>query len=370
MKHIFSCLVALCAVLLLGLGSTQAAVFTVSQSPTINEQVSDDLFSTGNSILINAPVTGDVFVAGKSISVRQPLQKTIYAAGSTVMLENSVNHNAWVVAERVVVKGTIGHDVWIAAGEVTFDTGAVIKGQTRIFANEVNFSGTFEGNVEAYGLYEAIMNATFLGNVKLESNKISSNGGSIAGNLVYRTKQPIDDFSPLVIKGVVNHQELEIRPLEYRLRTAFMGLASMLVVGAVGLFFFGRKTKEVVDSVTTNWRGSFLFGLGALILVPIVSLFLLLTQVGAPLAFMLIALYGILIYVSGVFAHMVLGVCLLKITKVKYGSLWLPFCVGLLVMTTLQIASPITEVFAGIIALAIILPTFGTLIRWYQKTLK
>ncbi len=367
MKHFLSFVLLVCALVLVGSPLTHAAVFNAEKSPIITNDVKDDLFTTGDPVLVNAPVFGDLFAAGGTISVRKTVDRSLYVAGSTVTIDEGAGYNAWVAAQTVVIKGEIGHDVWIAAQTVTIDPSARIKGQVRIGAQTVTIAGTVDGKAE---ITASTVNtsAVYNSDVTLSAEVIEFDGGSIAGNLLYKTPTETSDFGATTITGSKTHEKLNLQTgMNARARSALFGALSMLVSGAVLLFFFRRKVDGVVSLVNSNWVSSLGTGTVVLLLVPVVALMLMITGVGVPLALLTLATYGILLYVAGLLGYVVLGVGIFKTLKQKYQSLWVPFIVALVVMAILQLTPGLNRIAFAAFFVGVFIPTLGATVRWYQK---
>lgn len=349
---------------------TQAAYFSGDDdTQTVSSEILDDAFIGGNTVTISAPITGDTFAAGNSVRVNNKIGRTLFAAGSTVDINTDLGHNLFAAAETVIIKGEIAHDVYVVGQNITIDPSTRIHGQLRVAGKNVVIAGTVDGN--AFISSEMVATTAIYGkDVNLDAEIIFANGGSIAGNLIYKTSEEITDWNGLTVAGLTKYEKQAYTTYaEQRAKSVVYGLLSMLMTGAALLFFFRRKVADVVDSTRTNWAQSLGVGVVALIIVPVIAFALMLTIVGIPLALVLIATYFILLYVAGVMAHVVLGAGVLQLLKKNVTSLWIPFLIGLVIMAIVGVV----PVLGGILGLAffigVFLPTLGSTLLWWYKNL-
>ena len=260
-----------------------------------------------------------------------------------------IGEEALWAAQLIEIRGTASRDLWLlATAAVRFD--GVAGGDLRMFSAAATMNGTAKGNLLAYanGLQlttnsvvrgEAAMCGTDLicegvvegdallfaksatlggrwgGNVRIHAEEIRiAPGTQIVGDLVYTSSKPLVYDSSVIVGGAVKPMGVSMPEAPLRARFAFHGylFLAALLVGMPFVGFFPMIAGGAVRKLRISpWRALFA-GLAALMLGPFLIAFAFMTIVGIPLALLLAALYGALIYLSHVVIALWLGHLLLR----------------------------------------------------------
>lgn len=348
----------------------QAAQFSTDSSPTISSPVDDDSFLAGNSVLVSAPITGDAFAAGKNVTIKAKIGQSAYVVGTNVFVEGGVDHNLWTAGQLVTIEGDIGHDVYVAGKTVIIDPSTHIHGQLRVAAEDVTIAGIIDGDTYIIATSLAT-SATYGKNAKFEADQFSFNGGSVAGNLTYRTDKELTDFGNLKVNGKTNFEAISnLSSRNFIVQTALLGALAMFITGGAMILFAGRKVKDVTEMVQTKWAQSLGVGVAVLFLGPLLALALVLTNVGASLGLVVLALYAVAIYTSSVLAYMVVGMRGMKMLNLKFTTIWAPFILALIVLGVLQVIPEFASIILIAFFIGVILPTLGAEVLWWKSVLQ
>ena len=260
-----------------------------------------------------------------------------------------IEEEALWAAQHIEIRGTTTRDLWLlATAAVRFD--GIAGGDLRIFSAAATLDGTAKGNLLAYasgmqlttnsvvrgeaalcgtdliceGIVEgdallfaksATLGGRWGGNVRIRADEIRiAPGTQIAGDLVYTSSKPLVYDSSVIVGGAVKPMGVPMPEAPLRARFAFHGylFLAALLVGMPFVGFFPMIAGGAVRKLRISpWRALFA-GLAALLFGPFLITFAFMTIVGIPLALLLAALYGALIYLSHVVIALWLGHLLLR----------------------------------------------------------
>ena len=158
-----------------------------------------------------------------------------------------------------------------------------------------------------------------------------SDGASVSGAVTKNTleKYGLDDKDIAAAK-----EEFAAAQKGFGTVGRFISFFSTLLVGLLLINFFPKYSSSTVDTLKQQSLKSLGIGFVTLILVPMLILTLLITVIGVPLAFMLLSIYSIYIYLSKIFVVLFAGGFLLKKVGNKISTRW-AFVLGLVVYSVL-----------------------------------
>ncbi len=371
MKNIFILLFA-SFVVLSGASLVSAASYTTGDNPTISTAVNDDAFVSGGTVSIDAPVMGELFAAGDKVTVSEKPSRSIFVAGNTVTVSEGSSYNVFAAGNDVTIKGDIAHDVFVAGNRITIDPSTTINGTLHIAGNEMKIAGTIKGNVEANGNMVTI-NAVIGGNFKGDVTNLTFTGGSIGGNLDYKSAKDADGLSTVTITGSTTRGEQSYTPSSPLHNWLWAGLGT-LITGLAILFMMPRKLEDEINTMTTQWPKALGWGLVTLIVTPIVGALLLATMIGAPIGVILLIAYIIALYLAGVIGQMFIGSWILKRAKTRITTqkqhLGWSLVVGIIVVGLLKMIPVVGGIIAFIFFIIAFLPAFGAAALWVSNFLK
>lgn len=251
---------------------------------------------------------GPQFYSGTYIDVSGTVRGDVYAAGQTVTISGNVTGDVIAAAQTITVTGTVNGNVRLAGQDVTI-SGKVSRSGT-IFAAKVTVASTGSLGDDLVGASGDMMIAGKLGRDLFVSVGHLGIAGSVGGNVTYTSDQSAQ-ISDGAVNGTVQHVEppqsprVQISPwvmiLGWLLGLLYALIALSLVAVLAGLLL-PRLLERVTDHLLPSpWR-ALLVGFLASIAVPLVLLFLLVTIVGAPLAFA-----GMLVWLGMTLATFVYG---------------------------------------------------------------
>lgn len=322
MKYIRPVVLSLAVALLLPV-SASAATLQSARTIVVSEPVADNLYIAGSDLTIAAPITGDLVASGGTVSVSAPVTGDALLAGGTVQVRKPVTGDVRAVGGELSIDSIVDGDLMVAGGNVSASTSAR---DTHIAGGTVRVSGS-GGDVTVFGA-DVYLSGTLSGDVTVTaSDKIFvAEGTVITGALKYDAPQQISvPATATVGKGVTYTGSSTFLPTnEEAKQFALAGAGVLLVVRIIAIVIaagvvvglFPHLASMVVErTILRSPRKSVLFtllGFAALVVTPVLILFLLISFVGFALALLLAALYILFLVLAYLYAGLIAGAALSK----------------------------------------------------------
>ena len=282
----------------------------------VTRDLGTDHFAAGRNVSVSGPVAGDLVAAGREVVLDGNVAGDAVVAGGSVRLNGTVSQSAYAAGGQVLVNGTVSRNARFAGGEVEIAPAARIDGGVSIGAGQARVSGSIGGYLQA-AAGELYINGPISGDVEVSAGQVELGPETrIAGSLRYRSDSELRrDPAAQVLGEIVRLPALGVaagvarglgRALFWLWTLGLMLLVTLLVPALPG-FFAG-----VGQMLQSRPGVSALLGLALLIVVPVVSVFLVATLVGAPLGLLSIAGYLSLVMVGYAATCAALGDWLLK----------------------------------------------------------
>lgn len=284
-----------------------------------------DLFRFDDVVEISAPVTGDLYAAGRDVLLRGDVAGDVLAAGRSVTVRGDVAGDVRVVAETVTIDGNVEGNVSIAAREVMMGEKARIGKNFTVVAEYLTIASVINGDAQLFmmGAEDVRMqkSAVFKGRTTLASSDAPfvDDGAMLAYPM--QRREPF--FSPPTIGSLLFHRIIVFFSL------LFIGIVVMQIALhpslVIASFMAARPWQDV------QW------GVLLLVLPPLVAAALAFTVIGIPLAVILFAMWGIMVYSARVFAGLTIGLAILSFfdKKKRVHAPVVPLVLGLATLVAL-----------------------------------
>lgn len=340
-------------VFLLWPGTAVAATFASGESPHVNpsDTVTDDYYAAGSEVVVEGTVNGDVVVAGNTIRITGTVAGDVWASGNTVEITGRVNGTVRAAGAKVIVRGQVREDVMAAGSDVRIEGGSVGR-DVWAAGNQLYLGSTVARHIHAESS-RLNLGGTVTGDVdvKAEDNLTVTEGTVIQGTLNYTADQEIG-ATPGSRLGTVNFRaDSDTRPsfVDRVTRQAYWFLAAMLLL--TGILMYARRGAWVATSkLTAKPWWSLLAGSIFFVAVPLVSIVLLVSVVGALLGVFTLGLYVLVLYTAKIFPALLVGRILIQRNP---ESFWLSLAAGAigLVFYYVLAAIPIVGAMVGALVL-------------------
>ncbi|MGI6103041.1 MAG: bactofilin family protein [Patescibacteria group bacterium] len=308
MRHWFSALATLGVALTLTVGAAQA--FTILEPN-----------SAGNvRVEAGTTVEDTVLAGGSDVSIRGTVANDAFLAGSEVSIDNTVDGNAVVAGRSVRITGRVKGDLFAAAGTLIVEKSAIIEGDILAFAGTVDQTGSVRGNVQIYAGTTRI-DGTVDGNVTVQSESLAlGDNARIGGAVTGTTTKPLVRAEGATVAGTVNLQAAPAStpadPGATAAAANFLGqLYSYIVLIVLGTFLILLAPKMLTalrEHAYAQPGQSLLIGLATLLVAPALFILSLVLVVTVPLAFVELAVLGIVAFLGNIVTSIWVGDLLTK----------------------------------------------------------
>lgn len=322
-----------------------AATFAEDKTLVLSTPTVDNAYLAGASVTVSTPLPADLAAAGGTVTTYSPIAGDALIAAGTVDVEQAVNGDVRAAGGRVTVAGPVTGDVVIAGGQVTISGGAR---DMRVAGASVNISGGARGPVVVYGA-DVTLSGEYDGDVEvIASDRFTLGEGThIHGVLKYNA--PVQAEIPASAKidggttytGSYAYVPTNAEAQKFAIAGAgiffIVRLLAMLITAGLIAGLFPRFTHALAERVYVRRPGRLalvtLLGFGILIATPVLILFLLVSFVGVGLAFLLGAVYALLLILSYIYAGILAGGLIRRGTsRTTYSGIsWKDALLGMLV---------------------------------------
>lgn len=318
-----------CLVLLLLPAAVSAYSIKTDNSVYVpkTETIEGNLYAAGASVTVEGKVNGDVICAGQAINISGEVAGDVICAGQSINVTGNVGGSLRAVGNSINLSGKVSRGVMAFGASILSSAGSSVGWDMLAVGAFAQIAGNVGGDL--YGnLGQAAISGQIGKNVNLrfgQQNKKSSGPALtlaptavVNGNVDYTSNQDALIDAKAVVKGKVTHN----LPAVYEKKSGqanlgwwwgrLIGLFSALVIGLVLISFWRETIIKITDLMLSKTGPAFGWGVLALLLTPIIAVILLITIIGIPLSFMLMALWLIALYLSKIFVGVLVGRSLLN----------------------------------------------------------
>ncbi|MFA4930440.1 MAG: polymer-forming cytoskeletal protein [Patescibacteria group bacterium] len=342
-----------------------------------NENFPDDLMAAGALLDGELEVAGDTYLAGSMIDISGNFSDDLNVAGSQVTLAGQAADNLRAAGADVTVAMQIGGNAMLAGAQVTIDKNTVIDGDLYVAGANVVLNGHVLGDVYVTGA-RVVLDGQFDGNVKIDAEEVSlGEQAKIAGNFDYTSTEELDNTVTGQVGGAIHFAKYQpsddqvivdswgAMSLFSRVSSFIVGLIMLLVVGLVLVLIAPKFSDQTNNYFIKRMGWSLLLGIVVIIVWFTVSVFLLFTLIGIPLAIISLALFGVVMYLAKVLAGFSIGSVLIGRQKTSWIVMLSALALGLLVYEIIAIIP-----FIGWIFNMVFVATAVGAMMWYLYDLR
>ena len=289
----------------------------------ITDPVQGDVFiATSGSVTIDATIGGNAFICASSVTItsNSAVQASLFNASNSLNIAGAVGINVYSVSNEFILNGTIENDL---------------------------FESSSKFNLNGYVYGDA--------NVSAESISISDKS-YIENDLNYASKEQAN-IPENVVHGQSNYSAItDDTEDSFALKDYIISVISFVIFALV-IFAISKwlncKFINTYPDFVKNLPKSLVYGLLALITIPVVCVILLVCGVTISLAFILMALYFVLMLISSSAFIIILAKFIAEKLQVKFNK-----CSNML----LTISSII--ILCIVYKLLKLIPTFGIIVTF------
>lgn len=378
MKKI-SFLIALAALSLGFTNETKAfSIETATDVRIVGQKVEENTYVAGGSVTLNSEYTKDVFVAGGDVEIAGKIAGDLIVMGGETRITGQIAGDVRVIGGRATISGEVLGDLFIVAGKVDLINGAKISGESIFVTAEMKQLSILEkpSKILAGAIF---LNSTVASSTEITTQKIVIGSlANITGELRYfaPNKAEVEDGSK--ITGDVSFNEIKTIRERGVVKSTILNLLSFwiifkflttLILAFIATYVFRIFAQRVTDLAVGSIVRSFFSGIGALILIPIISIILLVSLIALPIGFLFMLAYVFILIISPAISGVIIGTLLFGIFEEgdKHQVTFGKSAVGIVLLTALQfvpVIGDLTKFVFTIIAFgAITRYTYGNVVR-------
>lgn len=314
---IFTVLVG--ALSLLWVGIVQAANIRTGQSPMVmkNETIDGTLYTAGGNITIDGTVAGDLICAGSMVQVNGTVEGDVLCAAQTVTIKGTVDGDVRIIGQGVTVDGKVNGSASLVGQNAALGATANIGKDATLIGQYATAGGTVGRDLSA-----ASSDFKVTGNVGRDlevTGQVISLGSSgvVQRNFTYTSTSDARLENGARVGGTTEHRMPEEKENHMSDMAAYagsvvFGFAGLLIIGLALLLLFPRFMAVSSAAVQQAPLPTFGYGLIGFIVPPFAAMFLAVTFIGVPLAFVIILGWLALLIVSIALTAQAAGEFLLK----------------------------------------------------------
>lgn len=266
-------------------------IMPISDDIELPENVIDnDVYLCEESISIENEVNGNVYLIAKNINISSEyLNGNVFAIGQDVTIKGLVYGSIYVMGENINIESECTGTVYVLGKNVTLAENATILGDLKVSADNLYINGNVNRELDAY----------------VENINVSDKSENIGKGYVSYSTELVDPKGMLEALEVQVHEKTsekaqglkEVISISKVQSEVVAVISTIIIIGIIYLIIKNRPIEKV-----ENYTQEILAGVGKgflwLIATPIVSVILLCTIIGIPVALLAITIYIIAICIS------------------------------------------------------------------------
>lgn len=311
----------------------------ISEESTEDE--AETYVASGATVSSSRDLMHSLFLVGNDIVSNDTIDGISFAAGNLVKYIGSAEY-AFLAGNTVTISGTIGRDLFAAGNSVTVDEGASIGRDLFVGGNSVILRSMLYGNAFATGNRITLENVTIDGDLTVDAGEIVINGQSaISGKFKYNDNAKIIGLENLAASETEVYSAsspTHSSSFASVCRDIIIDFLGILLLTVVLIALAPKFAQKLLD--TFHWKTSWKFlglGLGLIVLVPIISIFVIITVIGLPLGGLALGLYFAFICLSQSITGGIIGNELTtRLFKKQKLNIYLKYIMGLAILRIVE----------------------------------
>ncbi|HCR52140.1 TPA: hypothetical protein DIV48_00645 [Candidatus Kaiserbacteria bacterium] len=326
--------------------SSAGNMYAGGASIVITAPVGGDLSAAGGSVVTAAPVEGDGLLLAGSVSVRAPVGGDLRIAGGSVNIETPVAGDLVAFGLSANSLGRVSGNTLIVAANTTIAQGA--SGPVVIYGNNISLAGDFADDVTimAWGRVALTASTTIRGALTYEApmEALIPASARILGGVKYTNASYLPDAGTSRILSLIS--------IGFFLLIRILG--ALILAGLfAGLFpkFADAMAQRAFSAPPRSILLTVLLGIAAFVVTPVFFLLLALTFVGMGLALLFFIAYALIVFLSLIYAGILLGSFFARRFMGRDSVLWHDGVLGMLALSVIALV-PYVGVFIVLLFMA------------------
>lgn len=294
-------------------------------SVAAEQVVENDFYALAGSISMSGAVDGDMYAVGGTVTANGSISEDLFVVGGTTQVHGDVADDVRVLAGEATIAEKVGGDVFVVGGVLTILSTATIEGNVYFHGAEVIIEGEVVGSV--IGAADTVrIDAPIGGDVDMTTSGSLTLGdrASVGGDIRHTGRNEMTRGANAVVEGEVLEMPFA-KSTEEDGRSDLVMLFVLLFASLFMYLVFKERLVSLVDDLLENPGKVSLFGLGVVLVGPILTVFLLVTILGAALGLLSAFLFMAIMAMAFILMGVMVGGLIAKVfsSKEKVNLLWI-----------------------------------------------
>lgn len=261
-------------------------------------EISGDLYVIAKKVNIqkSSVIQGNLFATCEDLTLNGKVESSVYAAANnfTMNYYGSIYKDLKLVAQNINLSSVIRRNVDISTEKIVTDSNFLTYGNFTLTANSFDFSGEIDGDAKINS-----KNLNFI-----DGDDDTSFTCLIMGNLDYSSSEELK-LTNTVVEGTVNYSKYEEKTTNkssFKFKSFIFSLLTFVAYIFVSAWLFTLINKNYLsknyDIKVGKTFAAFGIGLLAFLVVIILSILLLVINIGSTLSFFLVFAYIFLLFLA------------------------------------------------------------------------
>lgn len=278
----------------------QAAETTTNQETTAgtkDEEIKEkDVYLFGDDVTVDYAVDGNAFIFGNTVNIKNKISGDLFVFANQINIDGGyVYSNVFACGNELKISGVI-YDLYAACAKIEITENGYVYRDAHSISDTLNLYGTVGRN--------ALVGANTMSFQKDEDDKKIT--GKVYGDLTYSTNEEME-IPEKMVEGNVKFEKFDTEAAKDVAVASIVKDAISDIITAIvytiliylALVWLAPKfTNKLEETLTKNVGSVIGFGILTIIALPIISLVLIMTSIGASAGLLLATLYGVLLAVA------------------------------------------------------------------------
>lgn len=316
-------------------------------------------YQFGQNIVVEENYNSSIMIASQDTEVNNDVE----IDGISIIASNSINLEGKTdylvsASDNIKIRGEVLNDAFVTTNKLSLYGN--LKRDLYAFANNVYLSNKIDGNIKIYAATVKFENIIISKNVTICANEIE-----IGKNVVIKGTLNYNDNA--IINGLEKAEINKIKTYKEKVVDVSVGTKILeIIVSTLSYFIIGFLLLYLSPKLFNKKDVDFKYlGIGALLLllIPFLIVFMMIIPFTITLSFIIMGIYILLIYLSGIITSFILGNYLN--TKILHNneSNYISLIIGII---AIQILSLI-PIFGGFLVLIFTLYGMGYIFSNFKK---
>lgn len=258
---------------------------------------SGNRYMSGGEVRLTEPVAADLYAAGGKVTIAQPVAEDAALAGGQVDVLAAIGQDLRATGGKIRVNANVGGDLLVAGGDVAIGKDSRVGGDLLAAGGDVQFAGAVTGGAKLTGGKVTVAGQISGDTVLYAQEIVMAPGARIGGNLTYASSKPLSTEEAGMVSGAVKR---EGAPRDWAPRSPIswfhpVFFVSMLACGSLLFILFPNAVSGTQQTMRQTPLRSLLVGIALLCTLPPVAVLFMVSIIGIPVGFALLALYPLLL---------------------------------------------------------------------------